>query len=489
MEALTIPPVDLVLIAPLLVVVTWATGLLLVDTFFIPVGRKKLTGYLAIAGLVVAGLVGLPLWGVSGSTFGGMVRLDPFALTLTWVFLLIGILSITMSLDYLPRQDIEQGEYYPLIMFAVSGMILLAQGADLIVLFLGIETLSITLYILTGFAYPRLTSEEAAMKYLVLGAFAAGFFVYGIALIFGATGSTRLSEIGAYAADRDLGDTNLTLLLGGAAMVLIAFSFKAALAPFHMWIPDVYQGSPTPVAAFMSVGTKGGALAALVRLLFEALPTLNAYWLPVLAGLTALTMVVGNLGAIAQMDVKRMLAYSSIGHAGYVMLGVMVAGEQRGPEAFIFYILVYALSNLGAFAVLIALEHQGEEAWQLDDFAGLYQRQPLLAVAMAIFMFSLAGVPPTAGFMAKFYALTAAWEGGLPWLALVGVLTSAIAAFFYLRVIIRMFMTEPEGEPAPELNRGLTIDIVVAAAGTIIIGLIPAPIFALVERSAVALGG
>jgi len=325
MDALTIPPVDLGLIAPLLVVVTWATGLLLVDTFFIPVGRKKLTGYLAIAGLVVAGLVGLPLWGVSGSTFGGMVRLDPFALTLTWVFLLIGILSITMSLDYLPRQGIEQGEYYPLIMFAVSGMILLAQGTDLIVLFLGIETLSITLYILTGFAYPRLTSEEAAMKYLVLGAFAAGFFVYGIALIFGATGSTRLSEIGAYAADRDLGDTNLTLLLGGAAMVLIAFSFKAALAPFHMWIPDVYQGSPTPVAAFMSVGTKGGALAALVRLLFEALPTLNAYWLPVLAGLTALTMVVGNLGAIAQMDVKRMLAYSSIGHAGYVMLGVMVA--------------------------------------------------------------------------------------------------------------------------------------------------------------------
>lgn len=488
MEPLVIPPVDLRYLAPLLTVLAWASALLLVDVFFIPEGRKKLTGYLAIVGLVVAGLVGIPLWNIGGSTFSGMLVLDRYSLSLTWIFLIVGCISIAMSLDYLPRQDIEQGEFYPLIMFAVAGMILLAQGTDLIVLFLGIEMLSITLYILTGFAYPRLTSEEAAMKYLVLGAFAAGFFVYGIALIFGATGTTSLAGIAEYLGRQTFAPEDQTLLLAGAGMVLIAFSFKIALVPFHMWTPDVYEGSPSPVAAFMSVGTKGAALAALLRIVAYALADARGYWLPVLAGLAAITMVVGNLGALGQTNVKRMLAYSSIGHAGYILLGIMVATE-RGAEAFLFYMLAYALANLGAFGVVIALEQRGELAWSLDDFGGLYQRRPALAVAMALFMFSLAGVPPTAGFMAKFFVFTAAYEGGLGWLALIGVLTSAVAAYFYLRVIVKMFMQEPVREVRPELNRGLSTGLIIAAVATLLIGLIPTPFVIMAERSLVALGG
>ncbi len=488
MEPIQFPPIDLALMAPLLTVVGWATALLLVDVFLVPAGSKKVTGYLAIVGLVVAGLVGIPLWNVGGSTFSEMIVLDRYSLTLTWIFLIVGVLSIAMALDYLPRHGIEQGEFYPLIMFAVAGMILLAQATDLIVLFLAIEALSITLYILTGFAYPRLTSEEAAMKYLVLGAFAAGFFVYGIALIYGSTGTTSLFALRDYLAQQTFAAEDQALLLTGVGMVLIAFAFKIALVPFHMWTPDVYEGSPTPVAAFMSVGTKGAACAAMLRFLGISLVSLQGYWLPVLAVLAAITMLVGNLGAIAQTNVKRMLAYSSVSHAGYILLGIIVAST-RGAESFLFYLLAYALTNLGAFAVVIALEQRGETAWSLDDFAGLYQRRPVLAIAMALFMFSLAGVPPTAGFVGKFYVFTAAYEGGQGWLALIGVLTSAIAAFFYLRVVLRMFMHEPVREVRPELNRGLVINILIAGVLTLLIGLIPTPIVSLVERSLVAVGG
>ncbi|MEI7772496.1 MAG: NADH-quinone oxidoreductase subunit N, partial [Chloroflexales bacterium] len=414
MQPIEMPPVNLTLLAPVLTVFGWAAVLLLVDVFAIPEGSKKITGYLAIAGLVVAGLVAVPLWGVSGTTFGGMVVLDRYALALTWIFLIIGAMSALMSLEYLRRQGIEQGEFYPLILFAVGAMILLAQGANLIVLFLGVELLSITLYILTGFAYPRVTSDEAAMKYLVLGAFAAGFFVYGIALIYGATGTLSLAGIAADLAQQTLAPVDQTLLLAGSGLVLVAFGFKVALVPFHMWTPDVYEGSPTPVAAFMSVGTKGAALAALLRILTQALPALQPIWLPLLASLAVLTMLVGSLGAIAQRNVKRMLAYSSIGHAGYILVAVIVASTHpRGTEAFLFYLVAYALTNLGAFAVLVALEQRGELAWSLDSYDGLARRHPLLAVAMAVFMFSLAGVPPTAGFVGKLYVFSAAWEGGL----------------------------------------------------------------------------
>lgn len=486
------PIIDMAIVAPMLTLFGWATALLLVDLFFVPEDNKRVTGYLAIAGLVATAVVAFvagarDIQPVASAPFSGMVVMDNFALTLTWIFLLVGIISIAISLDYLPRHGIEQGEYYPLMMFATGGMVVLAQATDLIMLFMGVELLSITLYILTAFFYPRLASEEAAMKYLLLGAFAAGFLVFGVALIYGQTQTVNLLAMSEQVRLSGTGD-NMLLLIGGA-LVLVAFGFKIALAPFHMWTPDVYEGAPTPVTAFMSVGTKGAALAAMLRILILALPAFQEYWMPILGVLAVLTMIIGNVGALAQQNVKRMLAYSSIGHAGYIVLGIL-AINNHGTEAFLFYLIAYALTNLGAFAVIIALEQRGETAWSLDDFSGLAKRQIGLAVAMAIFMLSLAGVPPTAGFFAKFSIFAAAWESGMTSLVIIGVLTSAVAAFFYLRIIVRMFMVEPVRDIQPVVYRGAAISIVVTAVGTVLFGLIPTPVVDLVQKSViVAVGG
>jgi NADH-quinone oxidoreductase subunit N len=491
MPDIQIPPIDLGVSLQLLIVFGWAMVLLLID-LFVPAGSKRLTGYLALAGVVVAAVAGIPLWGSNGSTFNDMLALDNFALTLNWIFLLSTAITILISLDYLPRHGIERGEYYSLILFATGGMMLLAQGTDLIVLFLGLELLSITLYVLAGFAYPRISSEEAAMKYLLIGAFAAGFLVFGIALLYGATGTSNLAQISAKLSQQGLASDDVTFMLAGAALVIIGFGYKISMAPFHMWTPDVYEGSPTPVAAFMSVGTKGAGFAALARLLLQALGSQQATWVFILAILAAVTMVVGNLSAVAQSNVKRMLAYSSIGHAGYILMGVLSAGSpvaaSRGVEGFLFYLVAYSLTNLGAFAVLIALEQRGEAAWDLSDFAGLWSRQPFLAVAMALCMFSLAGVPPTAGFWGKFYVFTAAWQSGLQWLAIVGVITSAVAAFFYLRIVVQMFMRDVTREAQPSRDRGLALGIGLAALGVIALGIIPTPVIDLVQQSVLALG-
>ncbi len=485
------PSIDYGVTLQLLIVFGWATLLLLID-LIISANNKRLTGYLSLAGVVAAAVAGIPLWGTNGSTFNNMLVLDNFALTLNWIFLLSTAITILISLDYLPRHGIERGEYYSLLLFATGGMMLLAQGSDLIVLFLGLELLSITLYVLAGFAYPRLTSEEAAMKYLLIGAFAAGFLVFGIALLYGATGTSNLAEIGAKLSGPGLPADDVAFMLAGAALVIIGFGYKISMAPFHMWTPDVYEGSPTPVAAFMSVGAKGAGFAALARLLLQALGSQHATWALILAILAAVTMVIGNLSAVAQSNVKRMLAYSSIGHAGYILMGVLAAGTpaaaSRGVEGFLFYLMAYALTNLGAFAVLIALEQRGEAAWDLSDFAGLWSRQPFLAVAMALCMFSLAGVPPTAGFWGKFYVFTAAWQSDLQWLAIVGVITSAIAAFFYLRIVVQMFMRDVAREAQPSRDRGLALGIGLAALGVIVLGIVPAPLIDLVQQSVLALG-
>ena len=486
MPEIQLPNIDLAVILQLAIVFGWAMVLLLID-LFVPPRRKRITGYLAIAGLIAAGVAGVPLWEYNASTLNDMIRLDNYALVLNWIFLLAGAITIAISLDYLPRQGIERGEYYVLILFAIGGMLLLGQGTDLIVLFLGLELLSITLYVLAGFAYPRLASEEAAMKYLLIGAFAAGFLVFGIALIYGATGSSNLVDVGTILGQQALPPEDYTFLLAGGALVIVGFGYKISMAPFHMWTPDVYEGAPTPVAAFMSVGSKAAGFAALTRFLLLALVTQHELWAPVLAVLAAVTMIVGNVVAIAQINVKRMLAYSSIGHAGYILLG-MLAANNRGIEGLLFYLLAYALTNLGAFAVLIALEQRGEEAWNLGDFAGLWGRQPWLALAMAICMFSLAGVPPTAGFVGKFYVFTAAWQAGLSWLVVIGILTSAIAAFFYLRIVVQMFMREPVREVRPMFDPGLALGIGLVTLGILVFGIVPTPLIDLVQQSMLALG-
>lgn len=490
MEQIEFPTVNIPVILTMLVIFGWAIGLLLVDVFAIASDNKRVTGYLAIIGLLVAGGTALIVGpvpdtfpgepGVEEVPFSGMLMLDTFAVVLTLIFVVVGIVSIALSLDYLPRHGIEQGEFYPLIMVATGSMVLMAQSSDLIMLFLGLELLSITLYVLTAFAYPRPTSEEAAMKYLLLGAFAAGFLVYGIALVYGAAHTTNLVEIGLSMFSHM--PPNYTLLLVGGGLVLVAFGFKVALVPFHMWTPDVYEGAPTPVTAFMSVGTKGAALAAMLRILLLALPSLAPYWVPLLGVLAALTMIVGNVGALVQTNVKRMLAYSSIGHAGYILLAIMCLSE-AGTRSFLFYMIAYALANLGAFGVLIVLEQRGESAWSLDDFSGLWERQSTLAIAMAVCMLSLAGMPPTAGFVGKFYVFAAAWDRGLMGLVLIGLLTSAVAVFFYLRIIVRMFMEKPVREVSPMLYRGLAISIGVAVVGTLLFGLFPSPIVEMIQSA------
>jgi NADH-quinone oxidoreductase subunit N len=492
------PAIDYSVILQILLVFGWAMALLVVG-LFIPRNRSRIVGYLALLGIGGAAIVGVPLWNSSATTFSGMLTLDNYSLALNWIFLLTAAITITISLDYLSRQGIERTEYYTLILFATGGMMLLAQGTDLIILFLGLETLSITLYVLAGFAYPRVSSEEAAIKYLLVGAFGAGFLVFGLALLYGATGTSNLAEIGTKLA-QGLPGEDLTLALIGTALVIVGFGYKISMAPFHMWTPDVYEGSPTPVAAFMAVGSKAAGFAALTRFLAIALSSHYQTWSTILAVLAAITMLVGNITALSQNNVKRMLAYSSIGHAGYILMGVLAAGSPdqavsaRGVQGLLFYLLAYALTNLCAFAVLIALEQRGESAWDLSDFAGLWRRQldqgqwPLLSLAMSICMFSLAGIPPTIGFWGKFYVFTAAWQAGLQWLAIVAVISSAIAAFFYLRIVVQMHMRDSVRDVQPASDRGLVIGITLAALGVILLGIIPTPLIELVQQSVLALG-
>ncbi|MEM8532044.1 MAG: NADH-quinone oxidoreductase subunit N [Chloroflexota bacterium] len=484
MPEIQIPPVNFSVVLQPAIIFGWSLVVLMVD-LFIPQDRKRITGYLALFGIIAAIVAGIPSMQTTVNmtlTFSDMIALDNFALILNMLFLVIAAITILISLDYLPRHGIERGEYHTLILFATGGMMLLSQGTDLIVLFLGLELLSITLYILAGFAYPRLASEEAAMKYLLIGAFAAGFLVFGIALIFGGTGTSNLVAIANLLAEGSLSTEDNALLLIGTALIIVGFGYKIAMAPFHMWTPDVYEGAPTPVTAFMSVGTKSAGFAALARILLLALPSNQEIWVPVLAVLAAITMLIGNISAIAQVNVKRMLAYSSIGHAGFILMGIL-ANNDRGVEGLIFYLIAYSLTNLAAFAVLIALEKRGEALWDMSDFAGLWQRQPFLAGVMAICMLSLAGFPPTAGFIAKFYVFIAAWETGLQWLVLVGIVASAISAFFYLRIISQMFMNEPTREIEARVDANTGIGLGLATFGVILFGILPALIINLIQQS------
>ena len=495
MPTLPIPSFENYAVAlPIAICFGWAIVLLVIDLF---VANKRVTAWLAIGGLVAAALSGLlrPLNNVGtfldATTGASMLVLDTFALAIVWIVIGVAIITILMAIDYLPRQQIERGEFYPLVMVATGASLLLAQGNDLIVLFLGLELLSITLYILAGFAYPRVTSEEAAMKYLVFGGFATGFLVFAIALVYGATGVSNLVRISQAAAG--LNGSERTLLLFGVALILVGFGYKVSMVPFHMWTPDVYEGSPTPVAAYMSVAVKAAAFAALTRLLLLAFGAEASVWVPVVAVTAALTMLVGNVSAVVQQNVKRMLAFSSVGHAGYILMGLVGAGaatnevgRNLGVQSLVFYLVTYALSNMAAFGVLVALERRGEAAWNLDDLNGLFNRAPGLAVAMMLAMLSLAGVPITAGFAGKLYVFSSAWSGGLGWLALVGVITSAISAFFYLRVIIQMFMRDPVRE-APNYNSGpLRVALAIAAAGILLVGIIPGPVVNFVQNAGLA---
>jgi NADH-quinone oxidoreductase subunit N len=480
-------PTDFNAILPALVLAGYACLLLLVD-LLIPPTRKHWTAWLAIVGLAAAAAAHAA-WRADVQTvaFKGMLVTDGFALFINLVTLFAGAVTILLAVNYLPRFGLDRGEFYPLLLFSIAGMLLMGQAADLIVVFLALELLSIPLYIMAGLARPKPASEEAALKYFLLGAFASAFLVYGIALVYGATGSTNLNAIlGAARPD----NARFSLLLLGAGLVLVGLGFKVAVAPFHMWTPDVYDGAPSVVTAFMSVGAKAGGFAALLRVFVIAFPGLAGQWALAAAVIAALTMILGNFAAIAQSNIKRMLAYSSIAHAGYILMGLVAASStQSGLAAFsvgasLFYLLAYAVTNLGTWAVVMAVERaEGENATgasapgtglQLNDYAGLGWRRPGLALAMALFMLSLTGLPPTVGFIGKFYVFRAALDAGYLWLALVGVLTSLVSAYYYLRVVIVMYMQE--GAPVTISRPALNFTVALTALATFILGVLPGPL-------------
>lgn len=466
---------DFLAILPITVLIAWATLLILVD-LFIPKGRKAITPALAALGLLVTLIVTITGTGQSYQAFNGMVVADGFANLLSTLFLGSGLVGIALAYDYLKRMGIERSEYYILLLYSISGMMLMALAADLIVIFIALELLSIPLYVLAGFARPRLDSEEAALKYFLLGAFAGGFVVYGVALVFGSTGSTALDSV---VAAVNAGSANLTLLSVGAALILIGLGFKVAVVPFHMWTPDVYQGAPSAVTAFMAVGAKAGGFAALLRIFMAAFPSLASELTPVIWTIAVLTMSLGNIVAIAQTNIKRMLAYSSIAHAGYILMAVVTFGQEQiigdAVASALFYLVAYAITNFGAWAVVIALEKAEHKGLELDDYAGLGAKRPVLAAAMAVFMLSFTGVPPTLGFIGKFYLFRIVLQGGYVGLALIGVITSLISAYFYLRVIVIMYMKKGE----PEIHREPLLNLTAAGAAvaTVILSIFASPLF------------
>lgn len=473
---MTLSNTDFIVLLPLLILTGYACGLMLLD---LVIQRKQWTGWLTLAGFVAAAL-GMTPWpiGQTLTGFGGMVKADGFAVFLNVIFLVTGALTVLLALSYLPRTGLERGEFYILLMFTVGGMMLMAQANDLVIVFLALEMLSIPLYILSGFARPRLASEESAMKYFLLGAFASGFLVYGIALVYGATQTTNLAAV--LTALQSGVDAQNPILLAGAALILVGLGFKVAAVPFHMWTPDVYDGAPSVVTAFMSVGAKAAGFAALLRVFVGAMGDLRAQWATLAAILAALTMVLGNFAAIAQSNIKRMLAYSSIAHAGYILMALAAAGtaglSERAVGAALFYLLAYALTNIGTWAIVMAVERAEGEGLKIEDYAGLGARRPGMALAMVLFMLSLTGLPITVGFIGKFYVFQVALDAGYVWLALIGVLTSLISAYYYLRVVIVMYMREGEGRAVA--NTALNFTVAVTALGTFVLGLMPGPVLA-----------
>ncbi len=433
--------------------------------------QKTVAAWLTIVGCAIALYVSIDMLqvGMEGTEFSNMIQVDKYSLFFNVIFLVSTILVVLISMNYLGRTDRRQGEYYLLILLATLGMMLMASGNELIVVFLGLELMSLSLYVLAGYFQRSMASSEAGMKYLLLGAFASGFFLYGIALIYGGAGTTSIPKI----ASAITVNATSPLLLSGMFLLVVGFGFKVALVPFHQWAPDVYEGAPTSIAAFISAGPKAAGFAAFLRIFLEALQNIQSEWIVVVTILAALTMTVGNLVAIAQRNIKRMLAYSSIAHAGYVLVG-LAAANKDGISSAMFYLLIYCIMNIGAFGAVILARTEDGESLMISDYAGLGFKKPLLALFMTLMLLSLAGFPPTAGFVGKFYIFRSAVESGQIWLVIIGAINTAISAFYYLRVVVAMYMREPEEEldfhPYPSL---LIVALTLAAIGVVLIGILP----------------
>jgi NADH-quinone oxidoreductase subunit N len=477
------------------IVLTVGALLLLLADLMTPRDKQSVLAWVALAVLAATAAALIPVAGVNVSVSRGLIAVDTFALFFKVIFLGSAALTVLMSVKYLEVEGTRAGEYYFLILCATLGMFFMAGGTDLITLFIGLETMAIAFYILTGFLKPSRRSNEAAVKYFLLGAFSLGILLYGMSLMYGLSGSTNLRAIATALAGQE-SDPRLVLAV---ILVVAGMGFKIAAVPFHMWAPDVYEGAPTPITGFLSVGSKAAAFAMLLRIFVESLPTMRVEsvsslqsspvigWGVMFYVLAVVTMTVGNFAALTQSNLKRMLAYSSIAHAGYLLIGV-VAGTARGVTAMLVYLFVYGFMQLGAFAVLALMRRQDVVGDELKDLNGLFFRQPFAAIAMLLFMLSLGGIPPTAGFMGKFWLFGAAIESGYVWLAVIGVLNSAVSLYYYIRIVVYMMLKNEPAGSEPRQSPALALALGVAVVATLLLGVYPQPLFEFAQASAATLG-
>jgi NADH-quinone oxidoreductase subunit N len=465
---------DLLFTAPFTFLSVMAIIAMVLDALI--VNSSRITFIFSAITLLISGILGISTFGLHGIGFNGMVTGGGFAAYFDILFSVGGLLTILASRQYLQRENIEHDEFYSLILFAVAGMMLIAHSNHLLMLFIGIEVMSVSFYILSGYMRNNAKSVESSLKYFLLGAFATGFLVYGIALIYGSTGSMDYNQIALNIHNNAL---NFPALLPvGVALIVIGLSFKAAAFPFHQWAPDVYQGAPTIVTAFMSTAGKAAAFAAFIPVVTVLMPSAPAKLQMIFAVMSAATMLIGNISALAQTNIKRMLAFSSVAHAGYIMMG-LVSGSQYGYSGIVFYVTGYMLMQIGSFVIVAILERNGEKYLELSDYAGLSKRHPVLAAFMAIFMLSLAGIPPFAGFFGKYYLFTAAIDAGFLWLTLVGVVSSIISVYFYIGLIVKMYFTEPEGQREDNEVGMSGLSLIITIAGVIVLGILPSGILSI----------
>ncbi len=467
---------------PILCVVAAAIAAMLAEAFREPGEQMPISG-LGLVGLAGAAISAALLWTRGGTAFGA-VAADHFGLFFVMVLIVIGVLTMLLSPGVIERDNLPPGEYYALSLFALAGMMLMAMATDLLVIFLGLEVLSLAVYVLTALRRDTAASVEGGFKYFILGGFSSAFFLYGLAFIYGVTRTTKLDQIAIALAS---GTGHPALAFIGVGLLLVGFGFKVSVVPFHMWTPDAYEGAPTIVSGFMSTGVKAAAFAAFVRVFASAFDPMRAVWVPVLWAVAAVTMVLGTVVGVAQTNLKRMLAYSSIAHAGYILVGLVSANE-LGKSAVLFYVLAYGVTNLGAFGIIALLGSRERANDDLPSMVGLSERNPALAAAFSVLLLSLGGIPPTAGFVGKWYIFSAAVSAGDYGLAVIGVLTSVVSIFFYLRVIVMMYMADPADLPAsPAAPRAAALAVAAALLVTFYLGVLPTSILDLAARSVASL--
>ncbi|MFQ5455691.1 MAG: NADH-quinone oxidoreductase subunit N [Nitrospirota bacterium] len=480
---INIPVPNLIAILPEIILSVLACVVLIVD-LFIPKEKKYMVGIISLIGVIFTLIISFTLIGRNITTFSEMVILDGYAIFFKIIFLIVDILTILISLRYLEIEDINFGEYYSLILFASVGMMVMAAGGDMISIYIGMELMGLSSYVLAGFMKNDSKSNEGCLKYYLMGIFTSGIILYGIALLYGLTGTTNLNDIAAYLSQHDI--ISNPVLMIAIIWILAGFGFKISAVPFHMWTPDTYEGSPTPIASFLSVGSKGAAFASLLRIFAVAVISLKPQWETIIWILSVITMTIGNVTAVTQINIKRMLAYSSIAQAGYILIGLTVATD-AGFASMLLYLLVYTFMNIGAFSIVVMMCRKGNRGDKISDFTGLAKNNPYASAALVIFLLSLAGIPPTSGFVGKFYILSAAIESNFIWLAIIGVINSAISVYYYLRVVMVMYMKEPETEITITSSPYLVFALSAMCFATVLIGIYPRPFIEVAKASIMAI--